>query len=284
MSVAVVPLLLLLVLGLLLGLAALRRPEVLPLAAGGLERFEPQSSWVSVGTMGLGQASATWSSAAVPKIIHQEAPADRGRWPATWEGCHATWMAVYPEREGFRHMMWTDESMEAFCAERYPAFHAKMFSRYKKIIKKVDVFRYLILFHFGGLYADMDYECVADFWDQLPPGRASVAASAHAGEGLQNALMASPPGHPFWQYVLYEAYPAIDEPNVLVSTGPALVVRAARFAPPDMLNVLPAERFSVYSSGRGDDNVVVHLRSDKGFEPTELPGVYAAHHGTANWE
>jgi hypothetical protein len=43
----------------------------------------------------------------------------------------------------------------------------------------IDVFRYIILYHFGGLYADMDYECVRDFWHMLKSGKASVAESVY---------------------------------------------------------------------------------------------------------
>ena len=239
------------------------------------------ADWMSLGRMDfLERPLESWWSEDVPRIIHQLAPADHSKWHNAWFGCHNTWKTIYPEGK-WMHIMWTDEEMDLFVKNMYRDFYDRVYSKYDKLIKKIDVVRYLILYHFGGLYADMDYECVADFWDMLKKGKASVAESAHEGEGYQNALMASPPRHPFWHYVLYEVMTAIPEPEVLYSTGPNSILRAASVAPASMLNSLPAEQFSVYGF-----NEVIHTKSEheQSFVPTVRQGVYAAHHGTGMWE
>jgi mannosyltransferase OCH1-like enzyme len=241
------------------------------------ETFSDEN-WISIGSMGFQKASDTWATDEIPKIIHQLAPADRSKWNEMWHGCHMTWQNTY---SGHVHMMWTDEAMQDFCIDNYPVFYNKIYSMLTPNIKKVDVFRYIILYHFGGLYADMDYECVHDFWHMLRSGKANIAESSHAGEGFQNALMASPARHPFWHYVMSEVISAKDIEDVLLSTGPQVIVRAVSLCPIDMFNALPASEFSVYSLTT--DIKVASRRADKSFVPTTLPGVYAAHHGTGHW-
>lgn len=205
----------------------------------------------------------------IPKIIHQTAPTDPSKWNEIWKRCQETWKRLHPD---FKYVMWTDEDIDAFVKTKYPEFYP-MFSGYDVHIKRVDIVRYLILKEYGGIYADMDYECIRRFFELLPQDKVSIAESIHKQfEDCQNALMISPKGHPFWDVVMEIAKKRYDENdckkgdrgNVLFCTGPQLIDEARkdqRIIDMNCFNKLPAKDYM-----------------DKYNNPK-----YALHHGTVTW-
>ena len=92
----------------------------------------------------------------IPAIMHQTYKhADFGRMPATWSQAHAACKSLNPT---YRHLFWTDETARAFMVANYPE-HVPNYDAYPHAIQRVDAARYFILFHFGGIYLDLDVEC-----------------------------------------------------------------------------------------------------------------------------
>ena len=109
----------------------------------------------------------------------------------------------------------------------------------------------------GGIYADMDFECLRPFDHVLEAGKVAVAESPYDHERVQNALLASPPGHPFWVEVARELLRKRFNPLVVKATGPHVIETvAARH--PDMVQFLPKQQFT-------------------------LGGEYARHHNSHSW-
>lgn len=52
--------------------------------------------------------------------------------------------------------LYTDEDMEHFVNENYPGEIAECYNRLNIIVAKVDFWRYLVLYKYGGVYLDMD--------------------------------------------------------------------------------------------------------------------------------
>lgn len=203
--------------------------------------------------------SETWRTDSVSKIIHQTAPSDVKRWHEDWARCQATWKAKFPDYE---YKMWTDEDLDEFIRTKYPWFYPT-FIGYDVNIKRIDSARYFILYEYGGIYADMDYECMENFEDELPLGKASIAESKlkkywFAPEKYQNALMASPPKHPFWNFVfkILEKNKNVD--SVLFATGPNVIREAAETCPDEAFHGLS---YAEYTEGAR----------------------WAQHHGTTTW-
>ena len=72
-------------------------------------------------------------------------------------------------------------------------------------IEKVDSCRYLFLREYGGVYHDSDFEVTSKgLWDVLPGGVGLVESPYKYNEEVQNSLMSSEVGHPFWDDVLDE--------------------------------------------------------------------------------
>jgi GT2 family glycosyltransferase len=167
----------------------------------------------------------------IPKIIHQTwknevIPAAFAEWSRGWREKNADWQWV----------LWTDRMLLDLCAEHYPEL-LPVFASYDQGIMRADVGRYLVLHRFGGIYADLDTECIGPLEQihredrvvvcQEPPGHWSDQIPFRCHPFLLfNGVMASPPGHDFWRTIfdlLPLTRPATD---ILDATGPSLVTGA----------------------------------------------------------
>lgn len=225
--------------------------------------------------------SPSWATDAVPRLIHQTAPSDPSKWHALWPLCQRTWREKFPDYE---YKLWSDEDIDQFMKTRFPEFYPS-FVGFRYQIQRVDAFRYFLLYDIGGIYVDMDYQCVQPFGHLLPNGRVSIAENTHWPERFQNALMASPPKHPFWRHVfaaLLKSYTQQMHPSkfhsVLYTAGPGMLEMAWQGCPPEFLNALPKEQFSFYEK---EDSALLMKR--KTLEAIVDPNVFAAHHCTVMW-
>jgi mannosyltransferase OCH1-like enzyme len=245
-----------------------------------LETYAPQKQFKAKHIMR--HVSNTWQTDPVPHIIHQTAPANQSKWHVAWKPCQASWQKIYPN---YTYRMWTDEDIDEFIRTHYPKFYP-LFKSYPHHIQRVDVVRYFILYEFGGIYADMDYMVLKSFEHLLPAGKVSIAESPHGRERFQNALMASPPNHPFWRVVLDECITVLQSPNfpriqnnVLQTTGPQVIVRSIDKVP-EMVNPLPIPQFNpivrVINTGNTLNRQLEEIASYK-------HDVYAIHTGTTVW-
>ena len=168
----------------------------------------------------------------IPRLIHQT-------WktrdvPPEFQALQRSWTERNP---GFTYRFWTDDDIEHFMAEEHPAL-LPVFRGYAAPIARIDLARYLILRRFGGVYADLDFECLRPI-DGLLEGRSFIVGMepeehgrlAKAAErGLPRILcpsfLASVPGHPFWDHLLSRLVEARHCRDVLDATGPFLLTRA----------------------------------------------------------
>eukprot|EP00930_Biecheleria_cincta_P055600 TRINITY_DN41911_c0_g1_i1.p1 TRINITY_DN41911_c0_g1~~TRINITY_DN41911_c0_g1_i1.p1 ORF type:complete len:316 (-),score=50.77 TRINITY_DN41911_c0_g1_i1:223-1170(-) len=134
------------------------------------------------------------STNSIPKIMHQLAPADKTHWPDAWFVCQESWKNLYSD---WTYMLWNDDDVESLVKNTYPEEYS-WFRSMPMNIERVDAARSFILHAYGGLYADMDYYCYKKL--EIPEdGKAILVASNMGDEIVQNSLMASPRGHPFWK-------------------------------------------------------------------------------------
>lgn len=94
---------------------------------------------------------------AIPKMIHQiwlgsEIPEQYKVWGETWKKFHPTWT----------YKLWTDKDVAEF-----GMVNQKPFNQSQNVGQKSDIFRQEILFRYGGLYVDTDFECLKPFDDLL---------------------------------------------------------------------------------------------------------------------
>eukprot|EP00930_Biecheleria_cincta_P061307 TRINITY_DN46884_c0_g1_i1.p1 TRINITY_DN46884_c0_g1~~TRINITY_DN46884_c0_g1_i1.p1 ORF type:complete len:337 (+),score=70.69 TRINITY_DN46884_c0_g1_i1:68-1012(+) len=200
------------------------KPQMLAAAIAALHLLACYSAKLSVGSNSTNQ---------IPKIFHQLAPADKSHWPDAWFVCQESWKNVYPDWE---YKLWNDQDVDQLVAARYPKERDWFFAMPMNI-ERVDAARSFILHAYGGLYADMDFYCYKKL--ELPEDGKAVLVASNAGEEIvQNSLMASPKGHPFWELTFkmmanfQKEHPTkpTDEkqvgPYVIEATGPNMLKRA----------------------------------------------------------
>jgi mannosyltransferase OCH1-like enzyme len=121
----------------------------------------------------------TWKTESIPYDIY-----DR-RWVESWSRYHPHWLTV----------LWTDARLRELGRACYPTFET-MFREDVPGIFLADFGRYMVLHRFGGLYVDLDYECLKSI-EPLLEGRDFVTSYVDdTSLELNNALIASVPNHP----------------------------------------------------------------------------------------
>ena len=165
----------------------------------------------------------------IPKIIHQtwkteNIPTEFRSFVNSWKTKNADW----------HYVLWTDRDCKRFIKANYPDF-LKLYNAYDEQIKRIDAFRYFLLHHCGGLYVDIDFECLKPF-DVLTNSEnkclLGLEPELHAkrlynkNRLICNAIMASPPKHKFWEHVFTTLIKCRNEKNVLEATGPGMLGKA----------------------------------------------------------
>lgn len=164
----------------------------------------------------------------IPRLIHQI-------WHSADLPDYAcdSWQRLNP---GWSWRLWTDADLLDLLHTHYPALEP-LYLSYPKNVQRADLGRYLLLHHFGGIYADIDTQCLASLEPLAGESRIVLCEEPmehwHHGIvlGLErlyfNGVMAGPAGHPFWAHLLRtveRCAPARD--YVLESTGPLVLTGA----------------------------------------------------------
>ncbi|MGE0715675.1 MAG: glycosyltransferase [Alphaproteobacteria bacterium] len=183
----------------------------------------------------------------IPRIIHQT-------WkttdlPRPLRRLRKGWMARHP---GWEQRLWTDEDLRAFVRDEFPDLLA-MYDGYREPICRVDLARYLILWRLGGVYADLDCECLKPIEPMLAGATLAIGLEpdSHLTHGwvaerrlprlLCPSLVASVPGHAFWPHLLAFLRRSSEQQNVLDATGPCVLTAAYdAFPEPATIDLLPA--------------------------------------------
>ena len=77
--------------------------------------------------------------------------------PTNWTKAFNYCSKIYHDRN-WTTILWTDESILAFMKKQYASF-LPVYESYPYHIQRVDAARYFILYHFGGVYLDLDVGC-----------------------------------------------------------------------------------------------------------------------------
>jgi len=89
----------------------------------------------------------------IPKVIHQiwiggKLPEKYHAWQQSWIKNHSDWL----------YILWDDEAIEKLDLDNKELYKAA-----KSYSAKSDIARYEIIYRFGGVYLDMDFECLRPF-------------------------------------------------------------------------------------------------------------------------
>jgi GT2 family glycosyltransferase len=159
----------------------------------------------------------------IPKIIHQiwigPKPAPR-HMMQTWKDKHP----------GFEYILWNEKEI---AARGLTTRCQKQIDIMAEINGKADIYRWEILYQFGGYFVDADSICIEPF-DQFFEGRTGFAT--YENENVRANLIATGtmgfvPGHPLCRDILYwietdpEAQTLIKATRAWYSVGPGLLTK-----------------------------------------------------------
>jgi len=190
----------------------------------------------------------------IPQIIHQI-------WndveiPEAWKDFVLSWRRYHPQ---FRFYLWTASDIPRFLAERCPDL-LPLHDRLSSPVERADLFRLVALRELGGIYVDLDMECLAPIESLLSGSNLFVAREpdAHCDWWSRDiygtAVIGAEPQHPFFADMLAAIETNNVQPDcildVLTSTGPFLFTDLYQPHIGRGATVLPAQTFYPFGYGR----------------------------------
>jgi hypothetical protein len=169
----------------------------------------------------------------IPRIIHQTWRVPTAH-PAL-NYCMESFQFMNPDWEW---RFYTDEDCVRWVSERCPEM-LKAYNAYQTGIHRADFFRILVLFFDGGVYADIDVECLRpldELISRLPAGRTVYLTRDHAiherihfsGRAMwMNDFMIAEPGDPLMceilNWMLNSPPTSANSSNAVNETGPGVI-------------------------------------------------------------
>jgi len=139
----------------------------------------------------------------IPKIIHHIAPSDKSKWKKDWQTHYDTWKTHYPAPE-YTHYLWDEHSIDTIVETKYISIYP-LFKSYKTDAQRAFIAKYIILYYYGGIYADMDVSCGSNKIDNMNDTKLIFQYDNMRENNLSTNVIASPQYHDFWKLVIYFA-------------------------------------------------------------------------------
>lgn len=156
----------------------------------------------------------------IPKIIHQTYKTKDI--PEHWKAGQQACIDLHPDYE---YKLWTDDIMEEFMEKEYPWF-LETYLSYGENIQRADAIRYFILYHYGGIYIDLDDGCQRKLDPLL---RYPSFFRKTSPLGISNDVIGSAQGHPLMLKLTKKLkgyninYFNVPYWTIMASTGPMFV-------------------------------------------------------------
>lgn len=133
------------------------------------------------------------------KIIHQTWKDNNP--PDKYHKFINSWKENHPDYE---YKLWTDEDNDNLVRTDFPEFY-EMYKGFNHFMMRVDFARYCILYKYGGVYVDLDFECIKPI-DMLLYNRKIVLGSVKEevlGSIVEIAFVATVKNHNIWKDMMY---------------------------------------------------------------------------------
>jgi mannosyltransferase OCH1-like enzyme len=225
-------------------------------------------------------SDATQSLDKIPKIIHQTYK--NHDLPEIYQRCQTEIKRFHPD---FEYRFYTDDDMDRLMKTEFPEYYDK-FNELPRMIMKIDMFRYFLMYKYGGLYTDMDYFIFKPF--DLLGYNVVIPCNKEDRYGtpicLGNCIFASQPGHTFWKVLMdtlftidrtkkeYSYDKNIDE-NIL-GTGPMFVFNKWKEYSQNNKDIyIPRKQLFHPISKKNDDHI----------DQLKMSGCYGMHVCTGLW-
>ena len=189
----------------------------------------------------------------VPRIIHQtyrsqDLPENYHIWREECKRLNPCW----------EFKLWTDDDNLEFVTKQFPNF-LPIYMGYNEKINRIDSVRYLILYHYGGVYFDLDMMCLRPFhamtFDKANTFYVASQFDADAAPDLArkrfaNAFMAASPRHSVLAEII-DYLPSQRYKKVLKATGPRLLTGVLERTTGNS-SVIAFKKEALFSTGHSD--------------------------------
>jgi mannosyltransferase OCH1-like enzyme len=246
--------------------------------------------------------SSKTSAGQIPRIIHQiwlggPVPEAYTSWMNTWKQIHPSW----------DYRLWTDADLSRFpfsdssCATcgttaevttgqavdtgiAWKANLTALMSRCSTPVQRSDLLRLDILYCFGGLYVDTDFECLRSF-ECFHSRCTFFAGMSNSGTvEVNNGLLASAAGHPIIKEILenLRISPGPPTASQIIASGPGLLTqvvlgRISEGTIPQGSVVFPVDFFYPFPNTMRRLNLEERTLFHK-------PITWAVHHWGCSWQ
>jgi len=205
----------------------------------------------------------------VPKIIHRTWKSKKIDNKIFKPQCTESWKK---HNSDFTFYLHDDNDNRNFILNYYPWF-INIYDGYKKNIMRADAVRYFYLLYYGGIYVDLDFEC-------LKPLEPYINGKFHLISNLKdwvsNAFMISAPQQIIFKKIIVEGLlKNYNNENVLFATGPGM-----------MTNLLLPKYYTLLSQNALDPKIFYPI---KYYEPFDInynnldEDVVCVHHFANSW-
>lgn len=200
----------------------------------GFRRRSPQLLLIEDDLISYGHLTSI--SPRIPRRIHQTYLSRTV--PDQW---NITVQSVLQHNIDFEYYLWSHEEMAQFVQEHEPEFYRDTYRHYRYEAQRIDSFRYVVLFHLGGIYIDMDngakrsFHSLLNTLEALDPQIHHLAAfPPDDALGLQSDFQVTTPTHPFYRQLIdrlthfHHDY-LLHHLTILLSAGPLYVTVQEHF-------------------------------------------------------
>lgn len=162
--------------------------------------------------------------------------------PEKWRKSPQEWKRLHP---GWNYRLWNDLDSRQLIKDSYPWF-LETYDNYRYPIQRVDAIRYFILYHFGGIYSDLDLYPSEPIDKYFYQSQIEVYL-VHGPMCVANSFIASTPRARFWRVVFDELQSVKINSlvklskhfTVMLTTGPMLLDRVVRDYESGVIGRLP---------------------------------------------
>ena len=185
----------------------------------------------------------------------------------------------------FEYKLWKDDDVNNMMKNDFPEYYEK-FNELPRMIMKIDMFRYFLMYKYGGLYTDMDYYMFKGF--DLLKYNVVIPCNKENRYGiptcLGNCIFASKPGHKFWK-ILMDTLFTIDRNKKAYSYDKNIDENALGTGPMFVFNM-----WKEYSKTNNDIYIPgkqlfhpISKKNDYYMEQLKSAGYYGMHVCTGLW-
>lgn len=176
----------------------------------------------------------------IPRIIHQT---NRNYdIPSVWNASVQAVMQL--NAANFKYKRWSHDDMDTFVREHEPEFYENLFTKYTYEMQRIDSFRYVMMYHIGGIYIDMDSACYRRLIEYVNALEAIETDSTYTALfpedgifGVQTEFFIGSRGHPLFRKFIdtlprFHRNFLVHHLTILLSAGPLYAsVQEHFFAP-----------------------------------------------------